>query len=137
MVGGFVEHAVLILADAYELGDGNDDMAVTADVFTWRDSALQVGVAHPDLVYAVIPTPEGWALARGAVMAYRETWVPSSGRLTDEAWRARVARSKDGVASLRPAWLDPVVMDSVGVVTLPAQTDPQIRCGYNGGAFEL
>jgi hypothetical protein len=137
MVGGFVEHAVLTLADAYELGEGNDDIAVVADVFTWRGQALEVGVAHPELVYAVIPTPEGWALARGAVMGYRETWVPTGDRLTDEAWRARMAASEDSEAALRPKWLAPLQAASVGVVQLPPDGEAQTRCEYYGGAFEL
>lgn len=137
MVGGFAEHALLTLADAYELGEGNDDMAVIADVLTLRGQALEVGVAHPELVYAVIPTPEGWRLARGAVLAYREFFVPADQRLTDEAWRARVAASPDLEASARPPWLAEIMTAPVGVVGLPADGQSQTRCEYYGGAFAL
>lgn len=137
MVGGLAEHVLLTLADAFELGEGNDDMAVVADVFSWKGNALEVGVAHPELVYAVIPTPEGWTLARGAVMSYREFMVPVAKRMTDEAWRERVAKSEDFEAATRPKWLDTISAPTVGVVELAPKQEAQTRCGYYGGAFEI
>lgn len=137
MVGGLAEHVLLTLADAFELGEGNDDMAVVADVFSWKGNALEVGVAHPELIYAVIPTPEGWMLARGAVMSYREFMVPVADRMTDEAWRERVAKSEDFEAATRPRWLDSISAPPVGVVELAPKEEPQQRCGYYGGAFEI
>jgi hypothetical protein len=137
MAGGFAEHVLLTFADAFELGEGNDDMAIIADVFTWRGNALEVGVGHPELVYAVIPTPDGWMLARGAVLAYREFFVPIADRMTDEAWRARLARSKDFEAASRPDWLAPISAEPVPVVVLPKNLEAQTRCEYFGGAFEL
>jgi hypothetical protein len=134
-VGGFAEHVVLTLADAFELGEGNDDMAVVADVFTWRGRALEVGVAHPELVYAVIPTPDGWQLARGAVLGYRE--FLSDERLTDEAWRERLRVSKDHEIARRPDWLAPITAEPVGVVELAPKMEGQFRCEYHGGIFEL
>jgi hypothetical protein len=131
--GGFAEHVVLTLADAFELGEGNDDMALVADVFTWRGRALEVGVAHPELVYAVIPTPDGWQLARGAVLGYRE--FMSDERLTDESWRERLA--KDQELAHRPDWLAPITADPVGVVELAPKMEGQYRCEYHGGVFEL
>ena len=137
MVGGAAEHAVLVLADAFELGPGNDDMAVVADVFSWRGQALEVGVSHPELIYAVIPSPEGWVLARGAVLGYREFFVPRADRMTDEQWRERLAKSKDFEFGTRPAWLEPITAPPVGVVKLAPKQDPQERCGYSGGYFEI
>lgn len=136
-IGGLAEHVLLTFADAYELGEGNDDMAVVADVFTWRDSALEVGVAHPELIYAVIPTPEGWMLARGAVLGYRELLVPANDRLTDQRWREQLAASKDFLARHAPSWLAPIRADPVPVIELPADGQAQSRCEYFGGAFEL
>jgi hypothetical protein len=135
-VGGYAEHVLLTLADAYELGDGNDDMALVADVFTFRGQALEVGVGHPELVYALIPTPKGWQVARGAVLGYREFFVPAADRMTDETWRAELAASKDFVADARPEWLGSISADPVGVVEL-GKLEPQDRCGYYGGAYEL
>lgn len=136
-IGGLAEHVLLTFADAYELGEGNDDMAVVADVFTWRDSALEVGVAHPELIYAVIPTPEGWMLARGAVLGYRELWVPAADRLTDQRWREQLAASKDFLARHAPPWLAPIRAEPVAVIELPPDGQAQSRCEYFGGAFEL
>lgn len=137
MVGGFAEHVLLTLADAYELGAGNDDMAVVADVFTFKGRALEVGVAHPELVYALVPTPEGWTIARGAVLGYRELFAPQTDRMTDEAWRARLAESPDDAWSDRPSWLAPISTTSVGIVELAKGMDPQSRCEYYGGSFAL
>jgi Protein of unknown function (DUF3160) len=137
MVGGFAEHVLLTFADAYELGAGNDDMAIVADVFTWQGSALEVGVAHPELIYALIPSPEGWLVARGAVLGYRELLVPKSDRLTDEAWRARLAERNDGAWAARPAWLAPISAPAVAVIELPEGMPAQSRCDYYGGSFAL
>lgn len=137
IVGGYAEQVVLTLADAFELGDGNDDMAVIADVFTFRGKALEVGVGHPELIYAVIPTPEGWALARGAVLAYREFFVDSGNRLTDEQWRDRLDKSKDFEVGSRPDWLKDISAPPVGVIDLPPDGKSQSRCEYFGGLYEL
>lgn len=137
MVGGAVEHALIVLADTDMLEEGDDDMAIVADVFTWQRRALEVGVAHPELVYAVIPTPEGWMVARGAVMGYRELWVPADERLTDETWRERVGASPDGLAEHRPAWLAELVAAPVGPVGLPRDGQSQQRCEYDASGFRL
>lgn len=137
MVGGFAEHVVLTLADAYELGEGNDDMAIIADVFTFQGQALEVGVGHPDLVYALVPTPNGWVVARGAVLAYRELFVDIGQRMTDETWRERLAASADFEAAARPPWLAEITAPPVGVVELAKDMDAQQRCEYYGGSYEL
>jgi hypothetical protein len=136
-IGGFAEHVLLTLADAYELGDGNDDMAIIADVFTFRGQALEVGVGHPELIYAVIPTPDGWRVARGAVLGYREFFVAAAQRMTDETWRARLAASKDFEVGARPEWLAPISAEPVGVVELAKDEAAQERCGYYGGVYAL
>ena len=136
-VGGFAEHVLLTFADAYELGDGNDDMAVIADVFTWRGQALEVGVGHPELIYALVPTPEGWMVARGAVLGYREFLVPAAARMTDETWRRELAASGDFLSQRRPQWLAPITAEPVAVIELPPKLEAQSRCEYFGGAFEL
>ena len=137
MAGGFAEHVLLTLADAFILGEGNDDMAIVADVFTWRSQAVTVAVAHPELIYAAIPTPEGWQLARGAVMAYREFLVPTTGRLTDEQWRKNLAKDRTHAWPKRPDWLSPITAPAVGVVELPPKTEGQERCEYKGDVYEL
>lgn len=135
MVGGAAEHVLLTFADAYELGEGNDDMGIVADVFTWQGQALEVGVAHPELIYALVPSPDGWVVARGAVLGYRELLVGSGDRMTDESWRDRLA--KDEARDARPDWLAPITAPEVGVVELPADMTAQSRCEYYGGSFAL
>jgi len=130
-LGGAVEWLFMAFANSDLLDKRDADMAVVADVFTWRPSgqALQVGVARPDLIYAIIPSPNGPVLARGAVMAYREFLQPSSDRLTDEAWREMIAA---GRAPPRPDWLASIYADAVGPVKPHKQ--PQYRCGPSTGA---
>jgi hypothetical protein len=130
-LGGAVEWLFMVFANSDMLNDRDADMAVVADVFTWRPSAqaLQVGVARPDLIYAIIPSPNGPVLARGAVMSYREFLHPTSDRLTDEAWRTMIAA---GRAPKRPDWLAPLYTDAVGPVT--PHKEPQGRCGPSSGA---
>ena len=137
IVGGYAEQVVLTLADAFELGEGNDDMAVIADVFTFRGQALEVAVGHPELIYAVIPTPDGWAIARGAVLGYREFFVDSADRMTDEQWRERLNGSKDFEAGSRAPWLKDITASPVGVIELPPDGKGQTRCEYYGGKYEL
>ena len=76
-------------------------------------------------------------IGRGAVLGYREFFVPIADRMTDEAWRERLARSKDFEAASRPDWLAPISAEPVPVVELPKNLEAQSRCEYFGGAFEL
>lgn len=130
-IGGEVEWILMTMANSDVLTERDSDMAVVADVFTWRPSAqvLEVAVAHPDLVFAIIPSPKGPVLARGAVMSYREFLQPSAERLTDEAWRSRL---HDGSGPPRPRWLNALYTDAVGPVRPPKRF--QDRCGPMSGS---
>jgi hypothetical protein len=130
-IGGAVEWMLTSFSNSEELNQRDADMAVVADVFTWRPSAqvLEVGVARPDLIYAIIPAPGGPVLARGAIMSYREFLHPQASRMTDPEWRKRIAA---GRTPARPAWLAPLYADPVGPVTVPKLT--QDRCGPMSGA---
>ena len=130
-IGGEVEWILMTMANSDVLNERDSDMAVVADVFTWRPSAqvLEVAVAHPDLVFAIIPSPGGPVLARGAVMSYREFLQPIADRLTDEAWRARL---HDGSGPPRPRWLDALYTDAVGPIRSPKKF--QYRCGPMSGS---
>ena len=130
-IGGDVEWMLMAFANSEQTNDRDADMAVVADVFTWRPTkeALEVGVARPDLIYAVIPSPKGPLLARGAVMSYREFMHPTAESMTDEEWRTMIASGK---TPPRPAWLAPVYEGPVG----PVKPDGyQGRCGPMSGAF--
>jgi hypothetical protein len=130
-IGGDVEWMLMSFANSEETNDRDADMAVVADVFTWRPTqeVLEVGVARPDLIYAVIPSPKGPVLARGAVMSYREFMHPAAERLTDEEWRKMIAVGKE---SQRPAWVAPLYAAPVGPVRPDGHQD---RCGPMSGAF--
>lgn len=136
-IGGEVEWALIMLANTDLLGDREQDMAVVADVFSWRSEPgapprpLEVGVAHPDLIYAIIPAPGGPELARGAVMSYRETLLSEgAARLTDEDWRRQVAA---GEAPDRPPWVRDLYAEPVPALALPSGLEAQYRCGPGSG----
>jgi hypothetical protein len=130
-IGGHVEWTLTVFANSDQMNDRDSDMAVAADVFTWRptEQVLEVAVARPDLIYAVIPSPKGPVLARGAVMSYRELMHPAAERLTDEAWRKMIALGKE---PQRPAWVAPLYAAPVGPVKF---NTTQGRCGPMSGAF--
>ena len=131
-IGGTVEWMLMSLANSGEMNDRDADMAVVTDVFSWRPSgeALEVGVARPDLIYAIIPSPKGPVLARGAVMSYREFMQPMAKRLTDEEWRKEIEADR---SPARPAWLAPLYAEPVGPVKPPKVA--QGRCGPVSGAY--
>lgn len=117
LIGGEVEWLLISLANTDLLARRDQDMAVIADVFTWRSAgkAVEVAVGHPELIYAIIPGPKGPVIARGAVMSYREFLQPVAKRLTDEEWRGRLTAGK---APARPAWLKPVYAEPVPFIQL-------------------
>jgi hypothetical protein len=129
-IGGEVYRIFETLSDSATLSKRDNDMAVIADVFTWRPIddrprvALEVGVAHPDLVFAVIPSPSGPVLARGAVMSYREFLQPATARLTNESWREQVRAGREPPL---PAWTKTLYAEPVGALTPPKKLG--IRCG--------
>ena len=127
-LGGEIEWLLITLANTDLLAERDQDMAIVADVFSFRNlgKAVEVGIGHPDLIYAIVPTREGPTLARGAIMSYREFLAPMSDRLTDEAWRARVAA---GQAPDRPAWVNTIYAEPVGAVLLAEGEGGVDRCG--------
>jgi hypothetical protein len=129
-IGGWTES---ILGDA-----GQVDTVVPSDP---RWAALDTtgdvyGVGGVDVLYVVIPTREGLALARGAAYAYYEKleWPFSPAPVTDEAWRT---------------WLEsptpPARPESVASVVAPPLAPPPLvdggtrRClgPDSGGDLEL
>jgi len=130
LIGGEVEWLLISLANTDLLARKDQDMAVVADVFTWRSAgkAVEVAVAHPELIYAIIPGPKGPVIARGAVMSYREFLQPVSKRLTDHQWRKRLAARK---APARPAWLKPLYAEPVPFIKVVGKGVD--RCGPSSG----
>jgi len=76
---------------------------IVADVHTEANTSqvLEESVGYVDLLAAVIPQPDGTLeIALGPVLSYYEFKQPMNDRLTDEAWRARLAEQPPE----RPPW---------------------------------
>jgi len=131
LIGGRVEWLLISLADTDLLSPRDQDMAVVADVFTWRPSGkvVEVGVGHPELIYALVPGPSGPVVARGAVMSYREFLQPQQNRLTDEAWRKQLGAGKEPA---RPDWVRSIYAEAVPAIALRGEGVG--RCGPMSGA---
>jgi Protein of unknown function (DUF3160) len=115
--GGWLEELVIASTDpATEGEEGTPDLSevpysgVVADVATdgGRGLALEEATGTVQELFALVPDGKGGTqLARGGVYSQYEFNVPLAGRLTDEAWRARLKAGK-----LPPAhpWLSGVVV---------------------------
>jgi hypothetical protein len=86
---------------------GVEDLGVKttliADVHTEANTGqvLEEAVGYVDLLAAVVPQPDGsLALALGPVFSYYEFKWPMSDRMTDEAWREKLAQDPPS----RPPW---------------------------------
>jgi hypothetical protein len=106
--GGTLEQFTLAAADTTGGMDrdlSDQKAALVADVATGLDStgniaALEEAVGQPTLIYVILPDSP-WRVATGAVFSYYEFTVPSSGRLTDDAWQALV---EAGTNPPQPDW---------------------------------
>lgn len=106
--GGILEQFTLAAADT--TGNMDRDLsdqkaALVADVATGTNDlntlvALEEGVGQPTPIYVVLPDSP-WRVATGAVYSYYEFTVPSSNRMTDEAWQAQV---EAGTNPPQPDW---------------------------------
>ncbi len=106
--GGTLEQFTLKAADSSDpsMRDLSDQKAaLIADVATGTLDlgslvALEEAIGQPTLIYVVLPDSP-WRVAIGAVYSYYEFTVPSSGRMTDEAWQAQV---EAGTTPPQPDW---------------------------------
>lgn len=95
--------SIQMTATGYQtLSDSDRDMALVADVHTALGQALTVGVGRADHIFAVVPIEGKWILTRGSSLSYYEFVVPANQRLTDEAWKKRLAAGK---MPPRPLWI--------------------------------
>lgn len=84
------------------------NMAAIADVHSFFDQVLQVGVGPAYRIYVVVPHPDGGLqIAKGGCFSYFEFHWPASDRLTDEKWQAML---KSGQAPPRPEWTDSFIV---------------------------
>jgi hypothetical protein len=107
--GGTLEQFTLKAADT-DSNQGHPILedqkaALVADVATGTNDlntlvVLEEGTGQPTRIYVVLPDLP-WRVALGAVYSYYEFSVPSSGRLTDEAWQAQLAA---GTNPAQPDW---------------------------------
>jgi len=106
--GGTLEQFTLKAADTTNAGDrdlSDQKAALVADVATGTLNlaslvALEEAIGQPTFIYVVLPDSP-WRVALGAVYSYYEFTVPTSGRLTDEAWQAQV---EAGTNPAQPDW---------------------------------
>lgn len=106
--GGTLEQFTLAAADS--TGDYSRDLsdqkaALVADVATGADPsgdlmALEEGDGQPTKIYVILPDSP-WRIAIGAVYSYYEFTVPTSNRMTDEAWQTQV---EAGSNPAQPDW---------------------------------
>ncbi len=114
--GGELERLTLSVVEGGE-GAGNwfsiqnetdRNMAAIADVHSFFDQVLEVGVGPAYRIYVVVPHPDGGLqIARGGCFSYWEFAWPASDRLTDEKWQA-ILRSGD--APPRPDWTESFII---------------------------
>ncbi|HVT11098.1 MAG TPA: DUF3160 domain-containing protein [Fimbriimonadaceae bacterium] len=83
------------------LTEDDMNMALVADVHTAGSDALEEGVGKADTILAIVPIEGKLYFARGTTFSYYEFAVPTSQRMTDEAWKASLADGKDHA---RPHW---------------------------------
>lgn len=106
--GGTLEQFTLKAADTTDAASrdlSDQKAALVADVATGTNDlqtlvVLEEGVGQPTRIYVLLPDSP-WRVALGAVYSYYEFEVPSSGRLTDEAWQAQLAA---GTNPAQPDW---------------------------------
>jgi len=107
--GGELERLTLQVVEGthatrwFEITNETDrNIACIADVHTFFDQVLQVGVGPAYRIYVVVPHPAGGLqIAKGGVFSYYEFPWPASDRLTDEKWQALLA---SGNAPAQPEW---------------------------------
>jgi hypothetical protein len=82
------------------------EVPVIAAVTGAQNSVLEVGVGKVDRIYVVVPLEGRWEVAQGGIFSYYEFSQPRDQRLTDEAWREKLA----GGSVEQPAWASNFVL---------------------------
>ncbi len=90
----------------------DDDAAIIADIgrgvdlIKGTDEVLEVGTGRIDRIFVLVPDDDGvFHVATGGVYSFYEFPWPTSDRLTDEQWWAKLRKDE---APDRPAWQDPL-----------------------------
>ncbi|MGI4871838.1 MAG: DUF3160 domain-containing protein [Janthinobacterium lividum] len=106
-VGGEVERITmhtLKMEDFQPLPDRERHLGLVADVYAFNQDVLEEAVGAADVLYVVVDINGTPVLARGAIFSYYEFTNP--GRLTDEEWKARLAKTPPA----RPIWLRDLIV---------------------------
>jgi hypothetical protein len=106
-IGGEVEELTLRtlkLESTDPLPDRERHVGVVADVYAYNEDVLEEAVGTADALYVVVDINGVPVLARGAVFSYYE--FTSGTRLTDEEWRAQLAKKPQP----RPTWLRDLIV---------------------------
>lgn len=106
-VGGEVEGLTLRalkMADYDPLPDRERHIGLVADVYAFNEDVLEEAVGAADALYVVVEINGLPVLARGAMLSYYEFTSPT--RLTDEEWRAQLAKQPQA----RPTWLRDLIV---------------------------
>ncbi len=104
-VGGKVEGLTLKtlgMNDYDPLPDRERHVGLVADVYAFNEDVLEEAVGAADALYVVVEINGLPVLARGATLSYYE--FTSKTRLTDEEWRAQLAKQP------RPTWLRDLIV---------------------------
>jgi hypothetical protein len=104
--GGELEALTVAAADCEDVLDCRDledqRAALIADVATGSGTVLEEAVGDPARIFVVLPDAP-LRLAVGAVFSYYEFEVPSSQRMTDEAWQDMIDA---GTNPAQPEWTE-------------------------------
>lgn len=106
-IGGEVEGLTLrtLKLEKFEpLPDRERHVGVVADVYAYNEDVLEEAVGTADALYVVVDINGVPVLARGAIFSYYE--FTSNTRLTDEEWRAQLAKKPRP----RPTWLRDLIV---------------------------
>jgi len=106
-IGGEVEELTLRtlkLQSTDPLPDRERHVGVVADVYAFNETVLEEAVGTADALFVVVDINGVPVLARGAVFSYYE--FTSGTRLTDEEWRAQLAKKPQP----RPTWLRDLIV---------------------------
>ena len=87
-------------------------MACIADVFTNSDigQCLEVGVGVPYKVYIPLNDCRGKRISVGYIPSYYEFYHPTSNRLNDDEWKAKVYSSSSDMSKYRPFWSNSCIL---------------------------
>ena len=105
-LGSLLENLTLRVLEAEEwsMVEGPDkNMPVIADVHTYDNKVLEVGVGKALAIYVIVEIEGKLKLTRGAIFSFYEFPWSSSDRLTDKKWQKML---ENGNAPEQPEWIN-------------------------------